>query len=116
MIRFLFRFVGLLGLALGFVFLVYDGTRSIANRSVEMTTVERFWTEIYPKSPQGVLRPLTAPIANWLWDPVTVSFLHAPIWLVLAGLASLLMVLGSHEKSRIGYPHRSSDHPPARDT
>jgi hypothetical protein len=54
MIRFLFRFVGLLGLALGFVFLVYDGTKSIANRTIEMTTVEKFWNEIYPKSPQDV--------------------------------------------------------------
>jgi hypothetical protein len=83
MIRFLFRFVGLLGLALGFVFLVYDGTKS--------------------KSPQDVLRPLTAPIANWLWDPVTVSFLGAPIWLVLAVLASLLMILGRKKKPLIGY-------------
>jgi hypothetical protein len=103
MIRFLFRFVGLLGLALGFVFLVYDGTKSIANRTVEMTTVERVWNEVYPKSPQDVLKPLTAPIGNWLWDPVTVSFLGAPIWLVLAILASLLMILGRKKKPLIGY-------------
>src|ERR1700675_413463 len=94
MIRFLFRFVGLLGLALGFVFLVYDGTKSIANRTVEMTTVERFWNEVYPKSPQEVLRPLTAPIANWLWDPVTVSFLGAALSLILATRASLLLRYG----------------------
>ena len=50
MIRFLFRFVGLFGLAFGFVFLVYDGTKSIANRTVEMTTVERFWNEVYPRA------------------------------------------------------------------
>jgi len=103
MIRFLFRFVGLLGLALGFVFLVYDGTKSIANRTVEITTVERFWNEVYPKSPQDVLRPFTAPIAIWLWDPVTVSFLGAPIWLVLAVLASFLMILGRKKKPLIGY-------------
>jgi uncharacterized membrane protein YdbT with pleckstrin-like domain len=103
MIRFLFRFVGLLGLALGFVFLVYDGTKSIANRTVEMTTVERVWNEVYAKSPQDVLRPLTAPIASWLWDPVTVSVLAAPLWLILAVLASLLMILGRKKKPLIGY-------------
>jgi hypothetical protein len=103
MIRFMFRFVGLLGLALGFVLLVYDGTKSIANRTPELTTVERFWNEVYPRSPQDVLRPLTAPIANWLWDPVAVSVLGAPIWLVLAVLASLLMILGRRKRPLIGY-------------
>jgi len=103
MIRFLFRFVGLLGLALGFVFLVYDGTKSIANRSLEMTTVERFWNEVYARSPQDVLRPLTAPIASWLWDPVTVTLLGAPIWIVLAVVAAILMLLGRKKKPLIGY-------------
>jgi hypothetical protein len=103
MIRFMFRFIGLLGLALGFVLLVYDGTKSIANRTPELTTVERFWNEVYPRSPQDVLRPLTAPIANWLWDPVTVSVLGAPIWLILAVLASLLMLLGRRKRPLIGY-------------
>jgi hypothetical protein len=55
MIRFMFRFVGLLGLALGFILLVYDGTKSIANRTPELTTVERFWNEVYPRP--NVLRP-----------------------------------------------------------
>ena len=103
MIRFLFRFVGLLGLALSFVFLVYDGTKSIANRGIEMTTVERFWNEVYQKNPQDLLRPLTEGIATWLWDPVTVSFLRAPIWLVLTVLAAILMILGRKKKPLIGY-------------
>jgi hypothetical protein len=46
---------------------------------------------------------LTAPIASWLWDPVTVSLLGAPVWLVLAVLASLLMILGRKKKPLIGY-------------
>ena len=103
MIRFLLRFIGLLGLALGFVFLVYDGTKSIANRAIEMTTVERVWNELYAKGPQDVLRPLTAPIAGWLWDPVAVSFLRSPIWIVLAVAASFLMILGRKKKPLIGY-------------
>jgi hypothetical protein len=103
MIRFLFRFVGLLALALAFVLLVYDGTKSIANRAVELTTVERSWNEVYARSPQEVLRPLTAPIADWLWDPVTVSVLHAPVWLVLAIVASVLMLLGRKKRPLIGY-------------
>ncbi len=103
MIRFLFRFVGLLGLALAFVFLVYDCTKSIANRTLEMTTVERVWNEVSVRGPQDVLRPLTAPVGSWLWDPVTVSLLRSPIWIVLAILASVLMILGRKKKPLIGY-------------
>jgi hypothetical protein len=103
MIRFSFRFLGLLGLAAAFVFLVYDGTRSIANRMIELTSVGDLWNEIYSRSPQDVLRPMIAPFANWLWDPLVVSVLNAPIWLVLAVLASLLMILGRKKKRLIGY-------------
>jgi hypothetical protein len=103
MIRFLFRFVGLLGLALAFFFVVYDGANWITNRTVILTTVERIWNDIYSKPPQDVLQPLVAPIGNWLWDPVTVYFLAAPAWLVLVVLASLLMILGRKKKPLIGY-------------
>jgi hypothetical protein len=103
MIRFLFRFVGLIGLALGFVLLVYDGTKSIANRTMEWTTLERFWNEVYPRSPQDILKPLVAPISSWLWDPVSVAVLNAPIWLILAILAAILMLLGRKKKPLIGY-------------
>ena len=34
MIRFLLRFIGLLSLALAFIFLVYDGTKSIADQTL----------------------------------------------------------------------------------
>jgi hypothetical protein len=49
------------------------------------------------------LRPLTAPIASWLWDPVTVSFLRSPVWVVLVVVASILMILGRKKKPLIGY-------------
>jgi hypothetical protein len=103
MIRFLLRFVGILTLALGFVFVVYDGTKSIANRRIDITTCETAWNEIASRSPQDVLRPHIAPLGRWLWDPVAVSVLGAPVWLVLAVVASLLMLLGRKKKPLIGY-------------
>lgn len=103
MIRFLFRFVGLIGLALGFVLLVYDGTKSIANRTMELTTVEQLWNELYPRSPQDILKPFIAPLSSWLWDPLTVSVLGAPAWLILAILAAILMLVGRKKKPLIGY-------------
>ena len=43
MIRFLLRFIGLCLLAAAFVFLVYDGERSIANQHVTYTELEQGW-------------------------------------------------------------------------
>ncbi len=43
MIRFLLRFIGLCLLATAFVFLVYDGTKSIANHDVVYTKVVDVW-------------------------------------------------------------------------
>src|ERR1700704_5238952 len=103
MIRFLFRFVGLLGLALGFFFVVYDGANWITNRTVTLTTVEKIWNNVYAKSPQDVLQPLTAPVGHWLWDPVMIYFLAAPVSLVVVVLASFLMILGRKKKPLIVY-------------
>jgi hypothetical protein len=99
----LFRFVGLLGLALGFFFVVYDGANWITNGTVTLTTVEKIWNQIYSKPPQDVLQPLAAPIGRWLWDPVILYVLAAPVSLILLILASLLMILGRKKKPLIGY-------------
>ena len=72
-----------------------------------MTTVERFWNLVYSRNPQDVFRPLVQPFGNWLWDPVTLSILHAPIWVVLTVVASLLMIFGRKKKPLIGYARDS---------
>ena len=43
MIRFLLRFVGLLLLALAFIFLVYDGIRSISDGGMLLTKASDIW-------------------------------------------------------------------------
>src|SRR6516164_5340651 len=43
MIRFLLRFLGLLCLALGFILLVYDGTKWIADQRWHVTKVSDVW-------------------------------------------------------------------------
>ena len=61
MIRFLLRFVGLLLLALGFIFLVYDGIRSISDGSILLTKDER-GLECRPRpQPGGVSDPGRTP-------------------------------------------------------
>ena len=61
MIRFLLRFTGIVLLALAFIFVIYDGTKSIASHMFYATRIEQFWTEIHSRSLQ-MLRETIEPI------------------------------------------------------
>jgi hypothetical protein len=107
MIRFLLRFLGLLGLALAFIFLVYDGTKSIADQTLYLTRVEEAWNWFFVRPPQDVLRPLVQAIyAAWLWDSAIAPVLRAPVWLVIAVVGSILILAGRKKKPLIGYARR----------
>ena len=102
MIRFLFRFLGLLCLALGFILLVYDGTKSIADQRWNITKVSVVWTWVHETSlPQ--VQPTLERIAPVLWDPIARTFLELPSWVVLFVLGALLMLFGRKKKPLIGY-------------
>jgi hypothetical protein len=103
MIRFLFRFVGLILLAAAFILVIYDGTKSIAANAVTMTSARALW-ELINAASLARLRPLIEPYAGGLlWDPVAVSVLAAPSWSLLGGLGIILLLLGRKKKPLIGY-------------
>jgi hypothetical protein len=103
MIRFIFRFFGLWILAAAFIFLIYDGTKSIADRSdFFITKASDVWSAIHQNSLAG-LQSLVQQAAPWLWDPVGVTILAQPAWLVLAVIGILLIVVGRKKKPLIGY-------------
>jgi hypothetical protein len=103
MIRFLFRFLGLICLAAAFILVIYDGTKSIAGNNLYLTSVRALWDLINAGSLQQ-LKPMIAPYANGLlWDPVMVTFLQAPSWGVLGVLGIILILLGRKKKPLIGY-------------
>ncbi len=103
MIRFLFRFVGLICLAAAFILAIYDGTKSIAGNNLYLTSIRTLWDLINAGS-LARLRPLIVPYANgYLWDPVMVGVLSAPSWAVLGFLGILLILLGRKKKPLIGY-------------
>ncbi len=104
MIRFVLRFIGLLCLALGFIFLVYDGTKSIADQMLYLTKVTDVWNSLYSSTPEAVLRPLVDKLfATFLWEPVIMPVLKAPFCLVLAIVGAILILLGRKKKPLIGY-------------
>ena len=53
MIRGFFRLIGLLLLAGGFIFMVYDGARLVADQTLRFTRFGQFWNDIHQSSQQA---------------------------------------------------------------
>ena len=103
MIRFLFRFVGFVILALGFIALIYDGTKSIAGGKLVFTPLGQHWNNIHSTSLQLLQPAIERHVAVWLWNPVILTVLTAPAALVFAIIGAFLMLLGRKKKPLIGY-------------
>jgi hypothetical protein len=103
MIRFLSRFLGLWLFAAGFVFLVYDGTKSIADKMVYFTKVGDVWAWVHQDSLRMLQPAIERHLMAWVWDPVVSSVLSAPASLVLGLLGAFLILLGRKRKPLIGY-------------
>lgn len=103
MIRFVFRFFGLWILAAGFIFLIYDGTKSIADKAIYITKAGDVWTAINQTSYQALQPALVDRGLGFVWDPVLVKVLEQPTWLVLGIVGIVLMLIGRRKKPLIGY-------------
>jgi hypothetical protein len=102
MIRFLLRFIGLFILALAFVLLVYDGTKSIANQRVVYAKLVEVWAMV-DQSSLNQAQAWLKQKAAFAWDPYMQGVFNLPAWAVLAILAMILIVLGRKKKPLIGY-------------
>jgi hypothetical protein len=103
MIRFFFRFIGLICLAAAFILVIYDGTKSIAGNKLYLTSLRTLW-ELINVASLAKLEPLIKRYAGGiLWDPVADSILAAPSWSLLGGFGILLLMLGRRKKPLIGY-------------
>jgi hypothetical protein len=103
MIRFVFRFAGLWILAAAFVWLVIDGTKSIAGNAIVVTKLSNTWYEISPSTLLRVQPTIEHHASEWLWNSVVQTILEQPTWLVLGVLGSILILIGRKKKPLIGY-------------
>ena len=92
----------LIAFAAGFIFLIYDGQRSIADQTVRLTRLGEFWNDINQASQQS-LQALVEARAPWLWESAGKFILNQPTWAVLGVLGILLMLLFRPKKRLIGY-------------
>src|ERR1700733_5507581 len=102
MIRGFFRLVGLLLLAGGFIFMVYDGARWVADQNLRFTRFGQFWNDIHQSSQQS-FRTAVEGVAPWLWTGIVRVVLDQPVFAVLGVLGILLMLLFRPRKPLIGY-------------
>ena len=104
MIRFVFRFLGLLTLAAAFIFVVYDGARFIANQKLDFTTVGEVWSLVHFNSLQLFQPAVERHVAPWVWQSVIQPyFLEQPAALYLLIVGAILVLLGRRKKPLIGY-------------
>jgi hypothetical protein len=103
MIRFLLRFIGLLLLALAFIFVVYDGIRTISDGTLLITKTSALWNTIH----DGSLRMLQTLVEQKLgpeaWKIVVASVLDQPAAAIFCVLGVILIILGRKKKPLIGY-------------
>src|ERR1700744_533543 len=102
MVRGFFRLIGLLLLASGFIFLVYDGARFVADNTLRFTRFGQFWNDIHQSSQQSFHAWIEG-FSPWLWTNVVRVILDQPVFAVMAVLGILLMLLFRPRKPLIGY-------------
>src|SRR3954452_8042410 len=102
MIRGFFRLLGLLLLAGGFIFMVYDGARWVADQNLRFTRFGEFWNDVHQSSQQS-FRLMVEGTVPWLWNAVIRVILDQPVFAVMGGLGILLMLVFRPRKPLIGY-------------
>ena len=100
MIRFLFRFLATISLAVAVVMAVIDATRTVAVDGWVMTPLGESWMAVSPDTLDKAQAMLSA-IHPALWDPIMLFVLKAPGFAVFSLLALLLYALGRRPARRL---------------
>jgi len=97
------RFFGLLLLALGFIFLVYDGIRSISDGHILLTRSNEVWVIVHDSSLVSFQRLVERKLGPDIWQAVLAPVLDQPASMLCCVLGIILIVLGRKKKPLIGY-------------
>jgi hypothetical protein len=106
MLRFVFRFTGLWLLAGAFVAFVIDGTRSISAAHIVITRTGDAWESLHPASFDAMRAWIELHLPLWVWNPIVLSVLLTPLWIVLGLFGLALVLMGRKRRHSIGYSSR----------
>ncbi|WP_377844493.1 hypothetical protein [Bosea sp. UC22_33] len=101
-VRFLLRLIGYLSVAAGFVALVIDGARSIANAGLRFTPVSEVLIAVIQERYQLIQPAIERNLHPWLWDPLLLSLMRAPAAAAALLLGFALLWLGRRPDEVIG--------------
>jgi hypothetical protein len=101
MIRFVFRLLATISLAVAVILAVLDATRSVAMSKLVLAPLGESWKTLSPASLESVRAAVEG---RWplLWDIVAMWLLSAPGSIVFAVLAFLLYAVGRRPAHRGG--------------
>lgn len=100
--RFLLRLIGYLVVAAGFVALVIDGARSIANAGLRFTPVGEALSAAIQERYSLIQPAIERNLHPWLWDPLLLTLLRAPVAVVALLFGFGLLWLGRRRPAAIG--------------
>jgi hypothetical protein len=97
--RFVLRTLGIWLLLLAMVAAVVDATKSLAGGGAwAMTPLGEQWRQLFPEMLDGFRQWVINTVGDWLWDPILLSILAAPTWVVFGILGVFLYWLGQKRK------------------
>jgi hypothetical protein len=102
MIRFLFRFLATVALAVAAIMAVLDATRTVAASKLVLTPLGEAWADTLPSllvSTEQTVRNSIHPLA---WDPVALFILGLPGFVVFGLLALALYAIGRKPQRHLG--------------
>ena len=102
MIRFIFRLLSLLLLAVAVIAAVVDTSRSLAASKLTLTSLGKGWTDLAPASLNWLLTFVQARLPAIFYDPAFLFLLAMPAAAVLAILAAVLYAIGAKRERPFG--------------
>jgi hypothetical protein len=103
MFRFFLRALGIIIMAAGFVCLVYDGARSVANNGLRLTALGDLPLTSLAQ-PLASLKTAVESVAPWLWQAILLPLGVAPAALIGLVLGMVLVWLGQPRRQPALYP------------
>lgn len=88
------RFLGNISFLAAIVALVYDGTKSLGEGALSMTPLGQHWFNLSPGTLSLAQSAIEKHVSPALWDPVVVTILLAPAWVVFGVTGLILHIIG----------------------
>lgn len=98
--RFVFYILSLVALAVAVIMAVVDTTRSIATAQWSVTPLMQSWQARFPDMLSAIESYFTGNGMAFVWDPILVSLLALPGWLLFSAIA-LVFYLASRPPRRM---------------